>query len=158
MYTQWTWLHITICRNYLSIAKGLQCQSNKCMSIVCLVCLCSSSTHNQLLAWQVVCWYIVSYQVCLHHPVITHPLPHLHWNTSHGENITYMYQLKALQTAASGGGDVVVVNLSTTYHSTFVQTKQCTEHGVCGREVTPAVASNYSNPIITILPDGDIIQ
>ena len=66
--------------------------------------------------------YIMSYQVCLQH------LPRLQWNTFRGENITYMYQLKALQTAASGGGDVVVVNVSTTYHSTFVQTKRCMDH------------------------------
>ena len=51
----------------------------------------------------------VSIQVCLN---ATHPLPCLHWNTSHGENITY--QLKILQIAASGGGGVVVVNVSTT--------------------------------------------
>ena len=108
-----------------------QCQTNKCMSNVCLTCL--SANADQL--HTIVC----RYSCVISGVSTTHPLPRLHWNTSHGENITY--QLKVLQTAASGGGGVVVVNKSTT--SQYICTNKVVYRAqVCGGEVNPVVVSN----------------
>ena len=80
----------------------------------------------------------------------------LSWNTSHGENITY--QLKVLQAAGSVSGGVVVVNVSTTSHLYHVpQAERCTEHEFVVRAVNPAGASNYSDPVMAFIPDGEFI-
>ena len=82
--------------------------------------------------------------------------PLLSWNTSHGENITY--QLKVLQRASSVDGGAVVVNVSTTSHLYHVpQTERCIEHEFMVRAVNPAGTSNYSDPIMAFIPDGELI-
>ena len=51
----------------------------------------------------------------------------------------------------------MVVNVSTTSHLYHVpQAERCTEHGFMVRAVNPAGASNYSDPITTFIPDGEL--
>ena len=51
----------------------------------------------------------------------------------------------------------MVVNVSTTSHLYRVpQAERCTEHGFLVRAINPAGASNYSDPIMAFIPDGEL--